>query len=93
MSTGGRSVVLRYGAWRGTVGSAAGGAPGEIVALGDEGLSIACGSGRLVLTELQRAGGRRMLAAEFVRGRPPRLGARFEARPADAPPLASPGIG
>jgi methionyl-tRNA formyltransferase len=78
--------------WRGTVGRDAGGAPGEVVALGDEGLSIACGSGRLVLTELQRSGGRRMAAAEFLRGRAPRLGARFEARPASEPPLASPGI-
>ena len=86
--------------WRGEVrGEAAGsvtgvsrspgvvaGAPGEIVALDGASLTVACGEGSLALVELQRAGGNRMAAADFLRGRAPRLGARF-----DAPGLNFPG--
>src|SRR6185295_7708790 len=45
--------------WRGAVRSG-GGTPGEIVGVDDGALTVACGEGRLALTELQRAGGRRM---------------------------------
>ena len=38
---------------------------------------VACGSGALALLELQRPGGRRMSAAEFLRGRPLGSAARF----------------
>jgi methionyl-tRNA formyltransferase len=40
-------------------------------------LAVACGSDALEITELQRAGGKRLLATEFLRGRPLRPGARF----------------
>lgn len=40
-------------------------------------LLVACGSGALRLLELQRAGGRRVSAAEFLRGRPLPIGTRF----------------
>lgn len=66
--------------WRGAVrplpvGTAA---PGQVVAASGDALTVACGDGALALLELQRPGGRRMAAAEFLRGRPPALGARFD---------------
>ncbi|MEO8527150.1 MAG: methionyl-tRNA formyltransferase [Caldimonas sp.] len=71
--------------WRGEVRGPSAGAPGEIVALDAGVICVACGEGSLALTELQRAGGKRMAAAEFLRGRAPRLGARFDARPDGGP--------
>ena len=53
--------------WRGTVVPGAG-AAGEIIVVDDTGITIACGKKALLLTQLQRAGGRRASAAEFVRG-------------------------
>jgi len=66
--------------WRGAVRPfpAGAAAPGEIVAAADGAITVACGQGALALLELQRPGGRRMTAAEFLRGRPPAPGARFE---------------
>mgnify|MGYP001077445789 CR=1 FL=1 len=41
---------------------------------------FACGDqGRLEITELQRAGGKRLSAAEFLRGFPLQAGQRFDA--------------
>ncbi|MEO8080815.1 MAG: methionyl-tRNA formyltransferase [Caldimonas sp.] len=67
--------------WRARVAQARGGRPGEIVAVDPGAVIVACGDGALALTELQRAGGRRLAAAEFVRGRPPSVGAVFRPRP------------
>ena len=41
------------------------------------GVRIACGQGALCVTELQRAGGRRLPATEFLRGFPLSAGQRF----------------
>jgi methionyl-tRNA formyltransferase len=41
------------------------GAPGEVL---DDGLAVACGGGAVRLMELQRAGGRPMMAENFLRG-------------------------
>jgi len=68
--------------WRGVV-RAGGGTPGEIVAIDGGALTVACGDGRLALTELQRAGGRRMAAEALLRGWSPPLGARFAAAGGD----------
>jgi methionyl-tRNA formyltransferase len=38
---------------------------------------IACGEGALEVLELQRAGGKRLDAGQFLRGRPLARGARF----------------
>ena len=87
--------------WRGEV-VAGRGAPGELLAAGGEaGLVVACGTGALRLTELQRPGGRRLAAPDWLRSRPLRAGDRFEAgRPGAArrrlnrqagPPRPSPG--
>jgi methionyl-tRNA formyltransferase len=40
-------------------------------------LIVGCGEGALEILELQRAGGRRLAAADFLRGHPLRPGARF----------------
>jgi len=46
------------------------GAPGEILAVRPEGLAIACGSGTLLLTEIQLPGKKSMPVSEFMRGHP-----------------------
>ena len=63
--------------WRGTV-VAAEGAPGAVLAVDDQGITVACGEGALRLTELQRAGGKRLGAAAFLQGRPIEPGMIFE---------------
>jgi methionyl-tRNA formyltransferase len=56
------------------------GEPGEILRVDPLGVRVACGEGILVITELQRSGGKRLPAAEFLRGFPLSAGERFEAR-------------
>jgi len=53
--------------WRAWV-RAARGAPGEVLGSDAEGVLVACGEGAVLVTELQKAGGRRMAAADFLRG-------------------------
>ena len=50
------------------------GRPGEVL---DDRLTVACGEGALRLTRVQRAGGRPMSAAEFLRGFPVPAGTRL----------------
>lgn len=52
-------------------------APGTVVALDEHGIGVACGQGRLEVTELQRPGGKRLAAADFLRGFPLEPGMRF----------------
>jgi len=54
--------------WRGTVVADRRGAAGEVLAVDDNGITVACGDGALRLTELQRAGGKRLTAAAFLQG-------------------------
>jgi methionyl-tRNA formyltransferase len=61
--------------WQGKV-VAKGGAPGTILEAQEE-LVVACGEQALALSELQRAGGRRLGAEEFLRGHRLAPGARF----------------
>jgi methionyl-tRNA formyltransferase len=63
--------------WRAAPLPAEGRAPGEVLAAGREGILVACGSGSLRLEVLQRPGGRRMTAAEFLAGHPLAPGVRF----------------
>lgn len=56
-----------------------GGPPGTVVAVDAHGISVACGDGGLQIVELQRAGGKRLAAAEFLRGFALQTGERFEA--------------
>jgi methionyl-tRNA formyltransferase len=53
------------------------GKPGEILAVREQGLLIACGEHAIVATELQRAGGKRLCFADFLRGFPVSPGERF----------------
>ena len=50
---------------------------GEILSVGPAGVTAACGSGVLRLTELQRSGGKRLPAREFLQGQIMRPGMRF----------------
>lgn len=52
-------------------------APGTIVAVDEHGIGVACGQGRLEVTQLQRAGGKRLAADAFLRGLPLAPGQRF----------------
>ena len=54
------------------------GAPGEVLRASPRGLCVACGEGVLVVSELQRSGGKRLPVAEFLRGFPFSEGERFE---------------
>jgi methionyl-tRNA formyltransferase len=69
-----RDVELKI--WRGTA-VAANGTPGEVLNAGPDGLLVACGKGAVLLTELQRQGGKRLAAADFLRGFPLAAGDRF----------------
>ena len=71
-AVGGRAV---RGARRG------GGAPGLIEAAAPDGLQVRCGDGTLRVTQLQRAGGKRLPVADFLRGFELKPGMVFESRP------------
>jgi len=51
-------------------------APGSVLSAGRDGIEIACGSGALRVTALQRAGGKRIGAADYLNARPELRGAR-----------------
>ncbi|MGQ9725088.1 MAG: methionyl-tRNA formyltransferase [Tepidimonas sp.] len=53
------------------------GAPGEVLAADDAGIRVQTGDGVLVLTEVQRAGGRRLTVRDFLRGAALTPGARL----------------
>ena len=54
------------------------GEPGEVLSADEGGLRVACGEGVLRVSELQRPGGKRLRAAEFLRGFALSPGERFE---------------
>ncbi len=53
--------------------------PGTVVQADASGVRVACGEGQLCLTQLQRPGGKRLNAADFLRGCPLQGGQRLEA--------------
>jgi methionyl-tRNA formyltransferase len=55
----------------------AGGQPGEILRADKEGVLAACGEGALRVLTLQREGGRRLSAQQFLAGHPLQQGQRF----------------
>ncbi len=65
--------------WAADAVGAGGGIPGEIVAADKEGILVACGQGTLRLTEIQKAGGKRLPVASFIQGNPVGVGLRFDA--------------
>ena len=56
------------------------GAPGEVLNVTEEGITVACGDGALCLTELQRPGGKRLPARAFLQGLPVTPGQRLAPR-------------
>ncbi len=63
--------------WSAEITSGAG-EPGRILAASAAGIVVACAQGALRLTELQKAGGKRLPAADFLRGFPLEAGCRFD---------------
>ncbi|MBT9613146.1 MAG: methionyl-tRNA formyltransferase [Burkholderiales bacterium] len=53
------------------------GEPGTVLATDKAGIVVACGQGALRITELQRAGGKRLAAAQFLAGGEIKPGDRF----------------
>ena len=64
--------------WRASC-DARGGPPGTVLESGPAGVLVACGDGALRLSELQRAGGKRLRTEEFLRGCPIAAGERLGA--------------
>lgn len=67
-----------YKIWAAQVVDSAGtAAPGTILHADKEGVVVACGSGALCLTELQKPGGKRLPAAQFLAGARLQAGQQF----------------
>ena len=61
--------------WSATPEVGEGDTPGRILAVDERGVLVQCGNGRLRLGVLQRAGGKRLPVADFLRGFPLQVGA------------------
>jgi methionyl-tRNA formyltransferase len=77
-STAARNTVLKI--WRAEATQTEA-APGTILESGPAGIVVGCGSGSLKVLELQRAGGKRLAAAQFLAGFPLAAGERLEFLP------------
>ncbi len=65
---------VRWKVFRAHVGDETAAQPGTILAADKNGIAVACGDGKtIVITELQPDGGKRMAAADYLRGRPIKL--------------------
>jgi len=62
--------------WRAQVVNASG-TPGTVLAVAEDGITVACGDGALLLAELQRPGGKRLPARQFLQGKPIQPGQVF----------------
>ena len=71
---GGEAVKI----WRGDLCEGSG-APGQVLSVDERGPVVACGQQALRLTELQRAGGKRLTAQAFLQARPILAGEHFSA--------------
>ena len=69
--------------WRAEVESVDGiqAEPGTVLAADKAGIVVACGQGALRLTELQKAGGKRLPVAQYLGGSPLAAGIRFDPAP------------
>jgi methionyl-tRNA formyltransferase len=52
--------------------------PGTVTGASAAGLCVACGTGAVMLTELQRPGGKRLNAAQFLQGQSLQVGEQFD---------------
>lgn len=64
--------------WMASAVAGANGAPGEVLDISD-GILVGCGEGALRITELQKPGGKRLSARDFLAGNPLNRGDRFVA--------------
>ncbi|MGA4643645.1 methionyl-tRNA formyltransferase [Limisphaera sp. 4302-co] len=80
---GGRRRPCLVKIWRASVEEGEG-PPGQVLASGPAGVVVACGEGVLRVRELQREGGRRLAAREFLAGHPILPGDRFGPEPPGA---------
>jgi len=79
-----QEVVAIHGA-RACAAAETGETPGVVTGVGEEGIQVATGGGRLLLTAVQAAGKRPLSALDYARGRRLAPGARFTSLPgADA---------
>ena len=67
-------------------------AAGTVLAVGPQGVDVATGDGVLRLTELQRAGARRLAVADFMRGFPLEVGLVLEPMAPEAGGTPAPGV-
>lgn len=67
-----------YKVWRSATLDIPGSQPGTVIAADRHGILVACAEGALRLLELQKAGGRRMSAEQFIAGTPIAPGAVFD---------------
>ena len=72
---GGAPVVLKV--HRAEIWDGFGGPPASVAVADDRGIRVAAGSGGISLTEIQVAGGKRLTAADFLRGHPIASGVRL----------------
>jgi methionyl-tRNA formyltransferase len=63
--------------WKAEMVEKSGGA-GEVLSADKTGIVVGCGKGALRISELQREGGRRLTAAEFLAGHALKVGEKFE---------------
>lgn len=70
-----RDTALKI--WHAKAIGGSAGKPGEIVAADHEGITVACGSGLLQIEIVQKPGGKKMSAADFLAGHHIRLGECF----------------
>ncbi len=63
--------------WQAEISNKDNRSPGSIAATEKDRVIVACGTGTLALTELQRAGGKRLAAREFLLGVAIKIGDRF----------------
>ena len=62
---------VRWKVFRARLGGETGKAPGTILSADKNGIAVACGDGKsVVITQLQADGGKRMAAADYLRGHP-----------------------
>ena len=62
---------VRWKVYQAHVGGETGKAPGTILSAGKNGIEVACGDRKsLIITQLQADGGKRMAAADYLRGHP-----------------------
>lgn len=54
------------------------GTPGELLAVGKAGIVVACGQGALRITEMQKAGGKRLPVGQFLAGHALTVGGSFD---------------